>query len=87
MYYTVYAKTRVETDSPGAAEEIAAHENVEWEIARRAWARRAASRTGTTIAAAWMATAPWTDGGLSLIPEHASRLLAPVTALLALTTG
>lgn len=87
MQYTVYAKARVEADSPGAAEEIAEHELIEWEVARRPWARRAASRTGTIIAATWMATAPWTDGGIGLVGEHAGRAVAPVTALIALATG
>lgn len=84
MKYNVHGRARVEADSPGAAEEIATYENVRWEVMRRGWVRRQGARVTAALGLGWMATAPWADGGVGLVVEHAARAFAPIGALLAL---
>ena len=85
MKYRVNGRADIEADSPGAAEEIATREHVDWQVIPRGWAYKATARALAVFSFGWIVTGPiWDDGVAAVFGGHATRALAPVGALLAL---
>ena len=86
MQHKVYAQARVRADSIGAAEEIAAYEEVEWEVQRMAHRRRA-SRILAGVGLGWILTSPWDLGVVEVLDAHARLCVALGGAIVGVVFG